>query len=298
MSSVIPPLDGRWRVIGYSSPEARDRSIAYMLLAGMIQAVIAQRVGLTQGRISQIKQRDVALTDARGRRERDMMALWMSGELSPAGIEGLNLPYPVNLRRPLASGPSRFRGRLARPHPPGQPCGVFACQTAPVARRSPPALPRPRQPDFKKDPTTERPELAPNLHRLLAEHERFRQSTHGRLLAPGELYALGVFDASASPYLGAIAYRQDLFEARGLGADTWEELLASLGALQSESPEARRLPPPGGRCCSGRRRGSAPASTSGSPPTTIPSGSSGGWGRSNGSLRTTCAGSIAWWQKG
>ncbi len=87
---------------------------------------------------------------------------------------------------------------------------------------------------ISKDPTTERPELAPNLHRLLAEHERFRQSTHGRLLAPGELYALGVFDASASPYLGAIAYRQDLFEARGLGADTWEELLASLGALQSE----------------------------------------------------------------
>lgn len=82
----------------------------------------------------------------------------------------------------------------------------------------------------------ERPELTPNLHRLLAEHERFRQSTHGRLLAPGELYALGVFDASASPYLGAIAYRQDLFEARGLGADTWEELLASLGALQSEFP--------------------------------------------------------------
>ena len=82
----------------------------------------------------------------------------------------------------------------------------------------------------------ERPELMPNLHRLLAEHERFRQSTHGRLLAPGELYALGVFDASASPYLGAIAYRQDRFEARGLGADTWEELLASLGALQSEFP--------------------------------------------------------------
>ena len=80
----------------------------------------------------------------------------------------------------------------------------------------------------------ERPELTPNLHRLLAEHERFRQGTHGRLLAPGELYALGVFDAGASPYLGAIAYRQDLFEARGLGADTWEELLASLGALQSE----------------------------------------------------------------
>ena len=82
----------------------------------------------------------------------------------------------------------------------------------------------------------ERPELTPNLHRLLQEHERFRQSTDGRLLAPGELYALGVFDAGASPYLGAIAYRQDLFEARGLGADTWEELLASLGALQSEFP--------------------------------------------------------------
>lgn len=81
-----------------------------------------------------------------------------------------------------------------------------------------------------------RPELMPNLHRLLAEHERFRQSTHGRLLAPGELYALGVFDASASPYLGAIAYRQDLFEDRGLGAGTWEELMASLGALQAEFP--------------------------------------------------------------
>ncbi|MCY4376426.1 MAG: hypothetical protein OXC31_21935 [Spirochaetaceae bacterium] len=82
----------------------------------------------------------------------------------------------------------------------------------------------------------ERPELTPNLHRLLAGHERFRQGTHGRLLAPGELYALGVFDESASPYLGAIAYRQDLFEARGLGAGTWQELLASLGALQSEFP--------------------------------------------------------------
>ena len=82
----------------------------------------------------------------------------------------------------------------------------------------------------------ERPELMPNLHRLLAEHERFRQGTNGRLLASGELYALGVFDEGASPYLGAIAYRQDLFEARGLGADTWEELLASLGVLQSEFP--------------------------------------------------------------
>ena len=83
----------------------------------------------------------------------------------------------------------------------------------------------------------ERPELTPNLHRLLVgEHERFRQSTRGRLLAPGELYALGVFDESDSPYLGAIAYRQDLFEARGLGAETWEDLLASLGVLQSEFP--------------------------------------------------------------
>ena len=82
----------------------------------------------------------------------------------------------------------------------------------------------------------ERPELTPNLHRLLTEHERFRQGTHGRLLAPGELYALGVFDESDSPYLGAIAYRQDLFEARGLGAETWEDLLASLGVLQSEFP--------------------------------------------------------------
>ena len=81
-----------------------------------------------------------------------------------------------------------------------------------------------------------RPELTPNLHRLLTEHERFRQGTHGRLLAPGELYALGVFDESDSPYLGAIAYRQDLFEARGLGAETWEDLLASLGVLQSEFP--------------------------------------------------------------
>ena len=82
----------------------------------------------------------------------------------------------------------------------------------------------------------ERPELTPNLQRLLREHERYRQGTHGRLLAPGELYALGVFDESDSPYLGAIAYRQDLFEARGLGAETWEDLLASLGVLQSEFP--------------------------------------------------------------
>ena len=84
----------------------------------------------------------------------------------------------------------------------------------------------------------ERRELTPNLHRLLEEHERFRQGTHGRLLAPGELYALGVFDESDSPYLGAIAYRQDLFEARGLGAETWEDLLASLGVLQSEFPNS------------------------------------------------------------
>ncbi len=84
----------------------------------------------------------------------------------------------------------------------------------------------------------ERPELTPNLHRLLAEHERFRQSTYGRLLAPGELYALGVFAEGESPYLGAIAYRQDLFEARGLDAGTYEDLLASLGALQSEFPQS------------------------------------------------------------
>ena len=51
----------------------------------------------------------------------------------------------------------------------------------------------------------ERPELTPNLNRLLKEHERFRQSTHGRLLAPGELYALGIFTESDSPYLGSIA---------------------------------------------------------------------------------------------
>ena len=84
----------------------------------------------------------------------------------------------------------------------------------------------------------ERPELTPHLHRRLAEHERFRQSTHGRLLAPGELYALGVFDEGASPYLGAIAYRQDLFEARGLQAGTWDELLASLRALHADFPQS------------------------------------------------------------
>lgn len=84
----------------------------------------------------------------------------------------------------------------------------------------------------------ERPEITPHLHRRLAEHERFRQSTYGRLLAPGELYALGVFDADASPYLGAIAYRQDLFEARGLQAGTWDELLESLRALHADFPKS------------------------------------------------------------
>ena len=84
----------------------------------------------------------------------------------------------------------------------------------------------------------ERPELTPNLHRLLEEDEPFRQSTHGRLLAPGELYALGVFDPGVSPYLGALAYRQDLFAAHGLRFDTWEELLGSLGTLQSAFPRS------------------------------------------------------------
>ena len=93
----------------------------------------------------------------------------------------------------------------------------------------------------------ERPELTPNLHRLLTEHERFRQGTHGRLLAPGELYALGVFDESDSPYLGAIAYRQDLFEARGLGAETWggSARIARRPPVRVPRQHAVRRHPPG-----------------------------------------------------
>ena len=81
----------------------------------------------------------------------------------------------------------------------------------------------------------------PNFKFLMETEASFRSGTQGRMAAPDQLYWLGRFDQTSSPYLGGLAYRQDLFTSMGLRTDTWELLLDALIQVQERFPRTHPL---------------------------------------------------------
>ena len=82
------------------------------------------------------------------------------------------------------------------------------------------------------------PKLTPNFRRLLEQDQLFLHGTLGRLEGEGALCSLGSYRRDARPFLGAFAYRQDLFDTYGLRNETWDELFESLRHLKQQHPDS------------------------------------------------------------
>lgn len=82
------------------------------------------------------------------------------------------------------------------------------------------------------------PQLIPNFAGLLAENAYLRQASLAKLTADGELLSLGTFDPDAMPFLGVLAYREDLFVEHDLAAGSWEELTEALNRLKELYPDS------------------------------------------------------------
>ena len=83
------------------------------------------------------------------------------------------------------------------------------------------------------------PALTPRFNALLKSDEQFLNGTLGRLSPEGQLYSLGTYNLTNLPYIGALAFRKDIFQKYSLKHDTWGQLLASLQRIKREFPDSR-----------------------------------------------------------
>ena len=82
------------------------------------------------------------------------------------------------------------------------------------------------------------PSLLPNYAALLASNPAVRAGALARLTAENRLLSLGTYDRAATPFVGVLAYRQDLFRRHELAAATWPELRASMERLKELYPDS------------------------------------------------------------
>jgi putative aldouronate transport system substrate-binding protein len=82
------------------------------------------------------------------------------------------------------------------------------------------------------------PQLTPNFRKVVAAVPRFRDSLLARLSEGDRLYSMGTYDPDRIPFAGVLAYRQDIFQDRGLKTDSWQSIRRSLQALKSTYPES------------------------------------------------------------
>lgn len=82
------------------------------------------------------------------------------------------------------------------------------------------------------------PGLTPNFRRVAAAAPRYRDGLFARLATGDALYSMGSYDPERISYAGVLAYRQDVFQARGLKTDSWQSISRSLQDLKSLYPES------------------------------------------------------------
>ncbi len=82
------------------------------------------------------------------------------------------------------------------------------------------------------------PGLTPSFRQTVAAVPRFRDSLLARLSEGDRLYSMGTYDPDRIPFAGVLAYRQDIFQARGLKTDSWQSIRRSLQELKSAYPES------------------------------------------------------------
>ncbi len=75
-------------------------------------------------------------------------------------------------------------------------------------------------------------DLTPWFNSLLRSDDLFLKGTLARLEGDDELYSLGQYSPANTPFQGALAYRQDVFEHHGLRHRTWDELESALRMLK------------------------------------------------------------------
>ena len=83
------------------------------------------------------------------------------------------------------------------------------------------------------------PQATPNLVALARSDPLFADGLLQSLTAPGELHGIPEYVPGVQPFVATLAFRADLFEQRGLIADTWDQLDASLRHLKAAFPESR-----------------------------------------------------------
>lgn len=82
------------------------------------------------------------------------------------------------------------------------------------------------------------PALVPSYSGLLRENAVVRAGALSRITSEGRLLSMGTFDPGARPFVGVLAYREDLFRQHDLGAATWPELHASMARLKELYPHS------------------------------------------------------------
>ena len=82
------------------------------------------------------------------------------------------------------------------------------------------------------------PALVPNYSRLLTRNDAVRAGALARLTAENQLLSMGTYEPSARPFVGVLAYREDLFRRHDLRGDTWPNLHASMARLKDLYPES------------------------------------------------------------
>ena len=82
------------------------------------------------------------------------------------------------------------------------------------------------------------PELTSSFRKAVAAAPRFRDGLLARLSAGDKLYSMATYNPDLIAFAGVLAYRQDIFQAKGLKTDSWQSIRRSLQELKTAYPKS------------------------------------------------------------
>jgi putative aldouronate transport system substrate-binding protein len=82
------------------------------------------------------------------------------------------------------------------------------------------------------------PHLVPNYAGLVRARDPVRAAALARLTADDRLLSMGTYDPGASPFVGVLAHRQDVFDELALSAATWDQVRSSMRGIAAAYPDS------------------------------------------------------------